>query len=106
MKLSYAQEVRALRETYELARTADLETAEALVREASGAPTVFVGSGGAYPLAVLAATLHERYAGQPAVHLTPLGFASAPPMRAANMNTNINPPLVRKTSISIVVGET
>lgn len=67
MKRSYAEELSELPATY-AAVTAFVSG----LHYPSHGPMIFVGSGGAVPIARLAAELHQRASGHPAVAMTPL----------------------------------
>lgn len=68
----YAAELELLDATYAVVRSGDNDELSALVERLADVPTVFVGSGGAFTLAQLAADLHQHYTGHLGRAMTPL----------------------------------
>lgn len=80
----YDQELNRLGETYELARTADIEQLKVGIINASEASIIGVGSGGSFTVASLLCTLHEAYTGRVSRPSTPLEIISNPTLASAS----------------------
>jgi len=63
----------------DVVRWAGIEPLRNLLMEVAGGPALFVGTGGTFAAARLAAILHERIGGQPGRAVTPLELATLPP---------------------------
>lgn len=68
----YDAELELLDATYTLVRTSSGDALTRLVERLADMPTVFVGSGGAFAIAQLAADLHQHYTGHIGRAMTPL----------------------------------
>jgi fructoselysine-6-P-deglycase FrlB-like protein/hydroxymethylpyrimidine pyrophosphatase-like HAD family hydrolase len=84
MTSHYDQELKRLSETYELARTANIEKFKIGIVNASEASIIGVGSGGSYTVASLLCTLHEAYTGRVSRPSTPLEIVSNPTLASAS----------------------
>ena len=84
MLSAYELELQRLGETYELARTADIEQLKVGIVNASEASIIGVGSGGSYTVASLLCTLHETYTGRVSRPSTPLEIISNPTLASAS----------------------
>lgn len=73
----YGAELDQLGATYTLVKSSDNAALSGLVERISDAPTVFVGSGGAFALAQFAADLHQQYTGRVGRAITPLECSTA-----------------------------
>lgn len=80
MKAPYADELRALEETYTSTLMVDPPLLRVAAEDLRRGPAVFVGSGGTMVLAMLAARLHEWTARQPARACTALELVDLPQM--------------------------
>lgn len=85
MRRRYEEELAELPATYRSAIGASLDNVQPLFREAAPRPMIFVGSGGALPVARLAADIHQRSTGLMAVARTPLEFVAGGPLRDAGL---------------------
>ena len=79
MRRCYDDELAALPDAYAAVRRMHDGAIATLRTRLIGAPAVFVGAGGAFAVARLAADLHERYCGKPARAATPLEIIGQPP---------------------------
>lgn len=79
MGKAFANELAALLDTLEWARTIDTEPLAQFVVDVAGLPLVAVGSGGSATACHLAALLHRARHQRPAFHTTPLDMLSTPP---------------------------
>ena len=76
---SYEEELSLLPETYSAALSTDVSALERFVRRLGGRPSYFVGSGGAFAVARLAADSYERAYRVPSRACTPLEFSALAP---------------------------
>jgi trehalose-6-phosphatase len=80
MPAAYDTELQALPETYAAAVRGDVGSLRRAVVDAAAGPCLFIGTGGTWAVAQLAARLHERVCAQPAKAVTPLELLQAQPM--------------------------
>jgi fructoselysine-6-P-deglycase FrlB-like protein/hydroxymethylpyrimidine pyrophosphatase-like HAD family hydrolase len=84
MNSYYDQELNRLGETYERARSANIDKLKVGIVNASEASVIGVGSGGSYTIASLLCTLHEAYTGRVSRPSTPLEIISNPTLASAS----------------------
>lgn len=85
MTQRYRGELAHLARTYEQVIGGELSQLEELVRRIRVGPAVFVGSGGALPLAYMAANLHTAASGKLSTAATPLELVAMPPLHEASV---------------------
>lgn len=81
----YTRELSRLGETYRRAMESDLGVFEDLVAKLRRGPAIFVGSGGGYAVARLAADVHQHSVGQLALATTPLHLIAMPTVSNATV---------------------
>lgn len=79
MNPAYAHELRALADVYDVGATSGSEPLSSFIASIGDRAALFVGSGGSFPVAQLAADLHERFTGRVSRAVTPLEFSWLPP---------------------------
>ncbi len=84
MQSHYDKELDRLPDTFEIARTANIDHLKVGIVNASEASVIAVGSGGSYTVSSLLCTLHETYTGRVSRPSTPLEIISNPTLASAS----------------------